>query len=139
MCVFCNIIEGKDKGYIVYNDDKVVAFLDKFPITPGHTLVVPRLHYENFLEIPNDNLPYLCNAVKRVAIAVKRALNADGIRILTNIGRSAGQVVFHSHFHIVPTWSQDPDIIKDFVPRKEQSKEYYEYVQRAIIESLKNI
>ncbi|AAK42339.1 histidine triad (HIT) protein [Sulfolobus islandicus Y.G.57.14] len=139
MCIFCNIVEGRDHGYIVYSNDRVVAFLDKFPITPGHTLVVPRTHYENFLEISEDVIPYLCTAVRKISIAVKKALKADGIRILTNIGKSAGQVVFHSHFHIVPTWSQDPDIMKDFVPRKEQSREYYEYVQKAIIETLKNI
>ncbi len=139
MCLFCDIINGKDHGYIVYEDDNVVAFLDKFPITPGHTLVVPRSHYENLLEIPSEVLSHFCERVKIIAIGVKNALGADGIRILTNIGRSAGQVVFHSHFHIVPMWSSDPNISMNFVPRKEQPKEYYEYIQKIIIESLKNI
>jgi histidine triad (HIT) family protein len=138
VCIFCNIIQGKDTAYIVYSDDNVVAFLDKYPITPGHTLVVPKNHYDNFLEIPDNVSFHLCSSVRKIAIAVKKALDADGVRILTNVGKSAGQVIFHSHFHIIPTWSHDPPILKNFVPRKEQPKEYYEYIQKAIIESLKN-
>ncbi|MEM0016284.1 MAG: HIT family protein [Saccharolobus sp.] len=139
MCLFCDIIQERSSAYIVYKDDKVVSFLDKFPITPGHTLVVPKSHYDNFLEIPDDVLSSLCVITKKIAIAVKKALDADGVRVLTNIGKSAGQVIFHSHFHIIPTWSSDPPIMKDFVPRREQQREYYEYIQKVIIESLKNI
>ncbi len=138
-CIFCEIIEGKEPAYIVYSDEKVVSFLDKFPIAPGHVLVVPRLHYENFLELTDEVINNLCLVLKKIAIAVKKSLKTDGMRILTNIGASAGQVIFHSHFHIVPTGFYEDNIIKNFVPRRVQSKEYYESIQRAIIEGLKNL
>ncbi|MEM0165700.1 MAG: HIT domain-containing protein, partial [Saccharolobus sp.] len=69
MCLFCDIIQERSSAYIVYKDDKVVSFLDKFPITPGHTLVVPKSHYDNFLEIPDDVLSSLCVITKKIAIA----------------------------------------------------------------------
>ena len=138
-CIFCSIISGKLPGYKVYEDDKVVAILDKYPISPGHTLVMPKEHFENYLESPDDLLAYTAIAAKRIAKAIKEELRADGVRILTNVGASAGQVIFHLHIHIIPTWSEGfPQEFSDFVPRREQPKEYYESLSKRLSEKIKS-
>ncbi|MBP1357738.1 MAG: HIT domain-containing protein, partial [Sulfolobus sp.] len=106
----------------------------------GHTLVMPKQHFENYLEAPEEFLSDLAKVVKTVAIAVKSALKADGIRILTNVGESAGQVIFHLHVHIVPTWiGEYPEDFKSFIPRKQMSEEYYNLLQKVIKEYIKKI
>ncbi len=140
MCLFCKIINREEVGYFVYEDDNFVAFLDKFPAVPGHTLLVAKKHYDNILEIPNDYLSNLAKPLKIVSIGVMRALKADGIRILTNVGRSAGQVIFHTHIHLIPSWSLSyPPGYENFIARKEQPKEYYEKTARIIKEEIDNL
>ncbi len=114
-CVFCDIVRRKRPAYIVYEDDKVMVFLDKRPYNPGHLLVIPKEHYTNIFDIPEDLLAYLITIVKKMSIIVKNALNASGIRLVQNNESSAGQVIFHFHFHIIPYY----DII-DF-PTDKQS------------------
>ena len=101
-CVFCQIIRKEAPASIVYEDDQVVAFLSNRPVNVGHTLVVPKKHYENVYEVPDDEIAYLFKIVKRIARAVKDATNAEGIRIVQNNGEVAGQVIFHFHVHIIP-------------------------------------
>ncbi|QIW24941.1 HIT family protein [Sulfolobus sp. S-194] len=140
MCTFCSIINRELEGYFVYEDDKFAAILDKYPVSLGHTLVIPKNHFENYLEADEDTLAELAKVVKLVSLGIKDAVKADGLRLLTNIGRSAGQVIFHLHVHIIPTWEGDyPDIFKGFKPRKEQEKEYYELLQKIIRESIENL
>lgn len=140
MCIFCKIINGELEGYFVYEDEEFVAILDKYPVSPGHTLVMPKQHFENYLEAPEELLAELAKVVKTIAIAVKSALKADGIRILTNVGESAGQVIFHLHVHIVPTWIREyPEDFKSFIPRKQMSEEYYNLLQKVIREYIEKI
>ncbi len=80
----------------------MVAFLSNRPVNEGHTLVVPKKHYENIYEIPEEEAAYLFRIVKRVAHAVRDATGAEGIRIVQNNGEAAGQVVFHLHVHVIP-------------------------------------
>jgi histidine triad (HIT) family protein len=101
-CVFCQIIRKEAPASIIYEDDQAVAFLSNRPVNVGHTLVVPKKHYENVYEVPEDEIAYLFKIVKRIAHAVKDATNAEGIRIVQNNGEVAGQVVFHFHVHIIP-------------------------------------
>ena len=101
-CVFCKIIAKKAPACIVYEDNSVVAFLSNRPVNEGHTLVVPKKHYENIYELPEDEIAYLFKIVKRLTVAVKDAVNAEGIRIVQNNGWAAGQVIFHFHVHIIP-------------------------------------
>lgn len=140
MCIFCKIVKGEEKAYIVYEDETTMAFLDKFPLAPGHTLVVTKTHFDNFLMLDKKSAQDLAYATNIVANAISKALNASGMRILTNIGRSAGQVIFHVHVHIIPTWDEDfPEEFSRFEPRKEQPIEYYEYLKRVINQHLKLI
>ena len=101
-CIFCQIIRKEASASIVYEDEQIVAFLSNRPVNEGHTLVVPKKHYENIYEISEDEAGYLFKVAKRVANAVRDAMGAEGIRIVQNNGWAAGQVVFHLHVHVIP-------------------------------------
>jgi histidine triad (HIT) family protein len=101
-CIFCQIIRKEAPANIVYEDEQVEAFLSNRPVNVGHTLVVPKKHYVNIYEVSEDEVAYLFRVVKRVAGAVRDAVDAEGIRIVQNNGEAAGQVVFHLHVHIIP-------------------------------------
>jgi histidine triad (HIT) family protein len=101
-CIFCQIIRKEAPADIVYEDEQVLAFLSNRPVNEGHTLVVPKNHYENIYKISEEETAYLFKIVKRVAHAVRDAVSAEGIRVVQNNGEAAGQVVFHFHVHIIP-------------------------------------
>jgi len=101
-CTFCKIVRKEAPASPVYEDDKVIAFLSIQPINIGHTLVVPKKHYENIYEIPEEEGAHLYKIVKKVAYAVKNAVSAEGVRIVQNNGEAAGQVIFHLHVHVIP-------------------------------------
>ena len=86
-CVFCQIIRKLLPANMVYEDKQVVAFLSNRPVNEGHTLVVPKKHYKNIFEIPEEEAAYLFRVAKRVAEAIRDALTAEGIRIVQNNGR----------------------------------------------------
>ena len=106
-CVFCQIIRKELPASVVYEDEQVVAFLSNRPVNEGHTLVVPKKHYENIYEISDDEAAYLFKVAKRVAHGVKDAMAAEGIRIVQNNGWAAGQVIFHLHLHVIPMKSHE--------------------------------
>ena len=106
-CVFCGIISGTIPASIVYQDDDTVAFLDLYPVHPGHTLVVPRLHLEDLVSCPPGVCGQLFEASAKLAPAVVQAANASGFNIWTANGRAAGQQVFHLHLHILPRFDED--------------------------------
>ncbi len=101
-CVFCQIVSKKAPANIIYEDEQVAGFLSNRPVSVGHTLVVPKKHYENIFDIPELETGYLFTIVKRVAQAVRGSTGAEGIRIVQNNGEAAGQVIFHLHVHISP-------------------------------------
>jgi histidine triad (HIT) family protein len=101
-CIFCHIIRKQAHASRVYEDDHVVAFLSNRPVNEGHTLVVPKKHYENIYDIPEEDIAYLFKIVKRIAHAVRDAMAAEGIRVVQNNGWAAGQVIFHFHVHVIP-------------------------------------
>jgi histidine triad (HIT) family protein len=106
-CTFCQIIRRQAPSNIVYEDEQVVAFLSNRPVNVGHTLVVPKNHYVNIFEISEDEACYLFRVLKRVAGAVRDAVSAEGLRIVQNNGKAAGQVIFHLHVHIIPLKPQN--------------------------------
>jgi histidine triad (HIT) family protein len=101
-CIFCKIIKKEAPASRVYEDEQVVAFMSNRPVNEGHALVVPKKHYENIYDIPEDEIAYLFRIVKRVAHAVRDAMAAEGIRVVQNNGCAAGQVIFHFHVHVIP-------------------------------------
>ncbi|MGE5556161.1 MAG: HIT family protein [Methanocella sp.] len=101
-CIFCRIVSKQAPSSIVYEDDTVMAFLDIRPLHSGHTLVIPKAHYVDIFDTPEELLEAVHGVAKRVAFAVKKATNADGISIIQQSGAAAGQDIFHIHVHVVP-------------------------------------
>jgi histidine triad (HIT) family protein len=106
-CIFCKIVSGHIPSTKIYEDEVVVAFLDIGPISDGHTLVMPRQHFEQVHSCSPELLGQIWTRLGRIANAVALAVGADGYNILCNNGRAAGQVVDHLHFHIVPRKTGD--------------------------------
>lgn len=103
-CIFCKIVKGEIHSYKIYEDDDVYAFLDINPVSRGHTLVVPKEHYADIFEIPEDLLSKVNIVVKKLSSRIKERLECDGINILQNNGSCAGQTVLHYHVHIQPVY-----------------------------------
>ena len=105
-CIFCKIIAGEIPSSKVYEDNQVVAFLDISQVTPGHTLVVPKQHFRNLLEMDADSTSQLFARVPDIARKVMKATGAKGMNILNNNEEIAGQTVFHTHVHLAPRYDE---------------------------------
>ena len=103
-CIFCRIAQKQVPASRVYEDEKVMAFLDIRPLNEGHTLVIPKAHCENIFDVPQELNAYIHGITKQVAIAVKKATNADGISIIQQNGKAATQDIPHLHVHIIPRY-----------------------------------
>ena len=106
-CIFCRIAKGDIPCAKVYEDDTVLAFLDLAPASHGHTLVIPKEHYPNIMEVPSELGSAVFSALSRVSAAVMSATGAAGINVIQNNGVAAGQTVFHIHWHIIPRFEGD--------------------------------
>ena len=106
-CLFCKIIAGQIPSTKVYEDEHTYAFLDINPTNIGHTLVVPKEHFENIFDISDEALTHVTRTVKKLSGPIQKAVGADAINIISNNGRAAGQIIFHSHTHIVPRFETD--------------------------------
>ncbi|MBF0710737.1 MULTISPECIES: HIT family protein [unclassified Gemella] len=102
--IFEKILDKEIPSYKIYEDEHVYAFLDVFPITKGHTLVIPKKHSRNILDCEAETAAHIGAALPKIANAVKDAFNPDGINIIQNNEEYAGQSVFHLHFHIIPRY-----------------------------------
>ena len=131
MCVFCKIIKGEIPSKKIYEDDDVLAILDISQATLGHTLVLPKKHYENLFSIENNDYLKVMEKVKMLAKAITSALNASGCNILNNCGELAGQSVMHFHVHIIPRY-ENADLKIEF---KEHSLNLEE-IQKIIVNKL---
>ena len=103
-CQFCRLARKEDDASIVFEDERTMAFLDIRPVNDGHTLVIPKMHYENIYEIPDDEIAHVYKTVKKVASAVKKSVMAEGISITQHNERAALQRVFHLHVHVIPRY-----------------------------------
>jgi histidine triad (HIT) family protein len=106
-CLFCKIAAGEIPAEKIYEDSGAIAFLDINPINPGHTLIIPKEHYRNIFEMPDETLSQIAPLVKKISEALKESLDADGINIGMNNEPAAGQEVFHAHIHIMPRYEND--------------------------------
>lgn len=106
-CIFCKIIRKEVPAEIFYEDDFSIAMLDINPVNIGHSLLMPKEHFENIFDIPEKLLSGLSGNSKKIARAIKDGLVADGINVSSNNGRAAGQLVFHAHIHIIPRYEND--------------------------------
>jgi histidine triad (HIT) family protein len=101
-CIFCSIVCGDAPAHRVYEDEHTLAFMDLFPVAPGHTLVVPKPHYENVFEATEEALERVAALTRRVALAIRSELAPDGLGLFQLNGAAAGQTVFHYHQHLIP-------------------------------------
>ncbi len=106
-CVFCKIVKSEIPSERVYEDEKYMAFLDINPVNLGHTLIIPREHYANFSETPEQTLSQMTGIAKKIAPAIQSAVNAPAFNVMFNNGPEAGQAVFHVHMHIIPRFADD--------------------------------
>lgn len=110
-CLFCKIVAGEIPCEKVYEDDSVIAFLDIFPAAAGHTLIVPKSHFDTITNTPESVLAQLVSVSKKASGAITRAFHADGVNLFQNNGEAAGQLVHHIHFHVIPRFINDGLIV----------------------------
>lgn len=104
--LFAKILRGEVPAVKVFEDDEVMAFMDIFPQTRGHMLIIPKnVRARNFLELPSNRVGPLMERVHRLAIATEKALKPDGVTVTQFNGEDAGQTIFHLHFHIIPRYA----------------------------------
>lgn len=106
-CIFCKIIRGEIPCARVYEDDLVLSFLDISPINRGHTLVLPKKHHTTLFEVDPDSLKACILAIQRISEAIYKGIKAEGLNLLQNNFRAAGQLVDHVHFHLIPRYEDD--------------------------------
>lgn len=106
-CIFCDIVDGEIPSYTVHEDEAAMAFLDANPLARGHTLVIPKAHYERVTDLPADLATDVFAAVHDLTDRIERAVDADATTIAFNNGTAAGQEVPHVHAHIVPRSESD--------------------------------
>ena len=106
-CIFCKVVAGQIPVTKIYEDGVVLAFLDIGPISDGHTLVIPKQHFEKLHDCRAEVLGQVASRLGKVAKAVAAGMNCQGYNLLCNNGRAAGQLVEHLHFHIIPRNADD--------------------------------
>lgn len=131
-CLFCGIISNRIPAKIIFEDDICIGILDIFPISKGHTLIIPKNHYFNIEDIPDDVLSHLFVIVKKLGKKIRNQLNIDGYNILQNNFPAAGQVINHFHIHIIPRQTNDSKFhIK--IPKSQIDNSTLEEVKSAIL------
>ena len=106
-CLFCKIIQKEIPANIVYEDENTIAILDIHPVNIGHTLVIPKQHIENIYGFEDADTQAVFGVVQKMSKAVKGGVSADGVNIIMNNEKSAGQLVFHAHIHVIPRYEGD--------------------------------
>jgi len=106
-CIFCKIINGEAEAKKVYENETVLAIEPRHQVNKGHTLVIPKIHCENILDISAESLVEVMETTRNLAQKIKTELNATGVNILHAAGHDAQQTVFHFHIHIVPRFPDD--------------------------------
>ena len=104
-CIFCDILDGKRGAHIVYEDEEHIAFLDKYPIDDGHTLLIPKKHYERITDMNSAAVGKMFSLVPKIAKAILSGTGADAFSLAQNNGKAAKQIIPHVHIHIIPRYN----------------------------------
>jgi histidine triad (HIT) family protein len=115
-CIFCMIVRGEAPAHRVHEDEHTLVFMDIFPVSDGHTLVVPKPHAENVYEVDAEMLAAIARTSHRVAAAIRAELSPDGLMVFQLNGVAAGQTVFHYHMHLLPRRHGDTLALHTRVP-----------------------
>ena len=106
-CIFCKIANGEIPSATLYEDDVFRVFMDLGPATKGHALIVPKDHYSDLFELPEETAASAIKLAKKLGAQIRDALHADGMNIVQNNGAAAGQTVAHFHLHMIPRYADD--------------------------------
>jgi histidine triad (HIT) family protein len=123
MCVFCKIVNGEIPSYKVYEDDLIIGILDVSQATIGHTLVIPKTHYDNIFALDEITAGKIFERVTKVANKIKKNLEVNDLNLLNNNGPLAGQTVNHYHVHLLPRYKGD-NLKFDFVSNKLSKEDF---------------
>ncbi len=110
-CIFCKLANGEIPSATLYEDDDFRVILDLGPASKGHALVIPKQHYADLYEIPDEVLAKASAVAKKVGTRLAKAMGCDGLNIVQNNGLAAGQTVFHFHIHLIPRYENEPQIV----------------------------
>lgn len=134
-CVFCRIVRGELPAAKVFEDDDALVFMDINPVVKGHALVIPKAHHDPITATPPEVLCKLITVVQRIARAQVAAFSADGINVSQANGRTAGQIVPHIHFHVIPRFASH-DAHRNWTPNTydspEEMKGYADRLRQAL-------
>jgi len=131
-CLFCNIIAGTVPAQKVYEDDTTYAFLDIGPVSKGHTLIVPKEHAVNLTEGSEAAATAMMKTVYKIAPGIVKALGASGYNLGMNHGTDAGQLVFHTHVHLMPRYAGEPRTFVKSHPAQEELATIAEQIRKEI-------
>jgi diadenosine tetraphosphate (Ap4A) HIT family hydrolase len=134
-CIFCKIVKDKSFScYRIYENERVLAFLDLFPLSKGHTLVIPKQHYSKFHEVDEETLSEILPVAKKITLA----LGIKDYNLLQNNGEIANQAIHHVHFHIIPKPNETEGLGIQWPSKKAESSQL-EATLESILNNLKNI
>lgn len=129
-CIFCKIANGEIPSKTIYEDEDFRAILDLGPATKGHALILPKEHFKDLFELPEEAASKVIVLAKRLAAQMKDKLECDGFNIMQNNGEVAGQTIFHFHMHLIPRYKEDHQKIE--WDKSEPSQEELETVKKQI-------
>jgi len=129
-CIFCKIANGEIPSKTIYEDEDFRVILDLGPATKGHALILPKEHFKDLFELPEETASKVMVLAKRLAAQMKDKLNCDGFNVMQNNGEVAGQTIFHFHMHLIPRYKEDHQKIE--WNKSEPSQEELETVKKQI-------
>ena len=133
-CIFCDILDGKREAHIVYEDEHHIAFLDKYPIDDGHTLVIPKKHYERITDMDSNDVGKIFSLIPKIAKAVLSGASADAFSLSQNNGKAAKQIIPHVHIHIIPRYNNKGTVwTKRQIPTDDVLSELAKKIKSAVI------
>lgn len=121
-CIFCKIAAGEIPAKTLYEDEAFRVILDLGPATKGHALILPKDHYRNLFELPDEQAEKVMVLAKKMAVRIRERLRCDGFNLVQNNGKAAGQTVFHFHLHLIPRYKEDGQTLgwKPLEPTQEE-------------------
>ena len=133
-CIFCDILDGTRDGHLVYEDKDHIAFLDKYPIDDGHTLVIPRKHHEKITDMDPNDVGKIFSLIPKIANAVLAGAGAHAFSLAQNNGKAAKQIIPHVHIHIIPRYNNKGTVwTKRQIPTDEVLSELAVKIKSAMI------
>ena len=131
-CIFCKIANGEIPSKTLYDDERFRVILDLGPATKGHALILPKDHFSNLFELPDETAGEVMKLARRMAVQMKEKLHADGFNLVQNNGECAGQTVMHFHLHLIPRYEGDGQHI--LWKPVETTQEELEQIKNAIVD-----